>query len=340
MIKPFYHDDIINRLGAAITFGLDKRYSYRAIEERIAFSSFINGLENNEYDSESKIEKIVEDIYSVGPIKDADISFKGLFIAESYFRLFLHFNKSFEYLFLYWPLEAFVNRYNVYHEMDFSNLRNDFENEVKKTTLLRKLLLDRDIKLVDISKLTGINENTVVKYSRDDEYLYSASYGNIYKLAKLFGVKENIFVSSLSVYDDQSIYLIDNNNKIYNDYLGYYFANYFDKRISEETFAYDKEKGVFVSNKGKTLVVIADKVENLSIERINNISNSNTYVVIIPFGSYNETSFACLKDAVAMEIFVLTKEFVYMVKKDHSKEITDTVNRSLLIRSKESISSL
>ena len=336
MIKTFYQEDIVNRLGAIITYGLNKGYSYRSIEEHIIHSSFVNDLENNEYNIESKIERIVGDTFNVSMV-DADISFKGLYFAESYFRLFLYYNKSFEYLFLYWPLSSFDEKYGIYHEMDFSNLRNDFEKEVKKTTLLRKLSLDREIKLTEISKLTGINENTVVRYSRDDRYLYSASYENIYKLSTLFNVKENIFISNLAVYMDQSIYLFDKGNKVYRDYLGYYFANYYDKRINEDNYTYDKEKGVFVSGRGVRLIVVADVLDNISLNRINDIADKNTYVVIILSGFFGDESyFEYLKDSKALEIFALTQEFIYMVKRDYKKEITDTVNRTLIIRAKES----
>ena len=336
MIKTFYQEDIVNRLGAIITYGLNKGYSYRSIEEHIIHSSFVNDLENNEYNIESKIERIVGDTFNVSMV-DADISFKGLYFAESYFRLFLYYNKSFEYLFLYWPLSSFDEKYGIYHEMDFSNLRNDFEKEVKKTTLLRKLSLDREIKLTEISKLTGINENTVVRYSRDDRYLYSASYENIYKLSTLFNVKENIFISNLAVYMDQSIYLFDKSNKVYRDYLGYYFANYYDKRINEDNYTYDKEKGIFVSDRGVKLIVIADLFDNISIERINDIADKDSYVVIIPSGFFGDESYyEYLKDSKALEIFALTQEFIYMVKREYKKEITDTVNRTLIIRAKES----
>lgn len=338
MIKTFYQEDIIKCLAVIITYGLNKGYSYRAIEEYFIHSPFVNDLENNEYNIESKLEEVVAKTYNDKLEEEADITYKGLFFAESYFRLFLHYNRSFEYLFLYWPLESFDQRYNVYHEMDFSNLRIDFDKEVKKNTLLRKLSLDREIKMTDISKLTGINEHTVVRYSRDDKYLYSASYENVYKLSTLFNVKENIFVSNLAVYMDQSIYLFDKSNKIYRDYLGFYYANYYDKRINENDFEYDKTKGHFISNSGIKLIVIADVLNNISVERVDALSDQNTFVVIIPSGFFgDETYFEYLNDSRALEVFVLTQEFVYIVKRDVKKEITDTINRSLIIRAKESI---
>ena len=266
MIRTFYQDDIINRLAAIITYGIDSGYSYKSIEEHIVNSTFVNDLENNQYDIESKIETIVESTYHIKLDKEADISFRGLFFAESYFKLFIHYNRSFEYLFLYWPLSLFVEKYGVYHEMDFSNLKKDFELERQKTTLIRKLSSERGIKLTEVSKLTGINDNTIDRYSRDDNNLIGVSHENIYKLSTLFGVKQNIFISNIAVYMDQSIYLFDKSNEDYRNYLGYYFASFYDKRINELDFKYDNAKKCFTSKNNLRLVVVADSFTNESYE--------------------------------------------------------------------------
>ena len=341
MIKTFYQEDIINHLAAIITYGLNEGYSYKSIEEHIVRAPFINSLENNEYNIELKMETAVGMAYSVSLDTKVDISIRGLFLAESYIKLFFHYNRSFEYIFLYWPLSWFSERYDIYHEMDFSNLRRDFESRIKETTLIKKLSREKQIKLIEISKLTGINENTIDKYSRDDKYLYGASNSNIYKLTKLFNVKENIFVSNLAVYLDQSIYLFDKRNKDYLNYLGFYFANYFDNRINEMIFMYDKSSKCFVSNDGIKLIVIADSLSNLSISKIKEISNSKTYVVIVPSGFFgDETWFEYLEELDAFDVLALTQEYIYIVKKKYKREITDTINRSLIVRAKEKADSL
>lgn len=342
MIKTFYQEDIINRLAAIFTYGLNKDYSYKSIEEHIISSSFINSLENNDYDIESKIERIVEQTFNVSlGGAQADISFKGLFFAESYLKLFLYFNRSFEYIFLYWPLEFFVEKYGIYHEMDFSNLRRDFQKRVDEITLIKKLAQERQIKLVDISKLTGININTIDRYSRDDKYLFLASHDNIYKLSKLFDVKENLFISNLAVYLDQSVYLFDKSNKEYRSFLGLYFANYFDNRINEFDFKYDETNNRFIAENGIKLIVVADSLNNLTLSKVNELADKNTYLVLIPSGFFGDCShFDYLIESQTLEVFVLTQEYVYMVKRRSQKEITDTVNRSLIIRAKEAVSNI
>lgn len=337
MIKVFYQKDIIERLGAIITYGINEGYSYKAIEEHFISSPFVNELENNEYDIESKIEDIVEDTFKVNLNKPAEISFKGLFFAESYFRLFISYNRSFEYLFLYWPISMFVEKYDIYHEMDFSSLRSDLNNEITRTTLLRKLSSDKQIKLSEISRLTGINENTIDKYSRLDKYLAGASAEVIYKLAKLFRVKENLFITNLGIYLDQSIYLYDKSNQDYRNYLGFYFANFFDNRINEKDYEYDSLTKLFISkNSNIKIAVIASENSSLKLNVINNNYDESTYLIIFLGALYiDKSNFNYLKDSKCLDIMVITQEFVYVIKKSVKKEITDIVYRSLITRAKE-----
>lgn len=279
MIRTFYQNEIINRLAAIITYGLNEGYSFTSIEEHITSSSFINELENNKYNIELKIENIVSTTYDTSLIEQVEISFKGLFLAESYFKLFINFNKSFEYIFLYWPLEYFIERYDIYHEMDFSNLKRDFIKQINETPLIKKIAKKRQIKLVEISKLTGISENTIDKLSRNDEAIYMTSFNNIYKLSKLFEVKENLFIKNLGVYLDSSIYLFDKTNDDFRNYLGLYYANYFDKRINENNFKYNKTENCFVSNNDIKLIAITKNIGDADINKINKIADSKTCLV-------------------------------------------------------------
>ena len=337
MIKAFYQEDIVNRLGAIFTYGLNKSYSFKAIEEKVAATYFIDRLENNEYDIESKIEEIVEETFNIKLNETVDISFKGLFIAESYFKLFLFFNRSFEYLFLYWPLEEFVNKYSLYHEMDFSNLRKDFDLKRQQTSLLKELCLERNIKLSEISKLTGLNINTLKRYNESDKYLNVASYEAIHCLSSLFKVKENIFSANLNVYLDQSIYLSDKSNDDYRNYLGLYYANYFDSRINEKEATYDKKNNCFILKDATKLKVMVEDPNNLKLSSTSSMAGKDTYLVIIRSSLYDEKmGFEYLKDINAMEVMIITQENVYLLKKGQKKEITDTINRSLIVRAKQS----
>ncbi len=339
MIQTFYKEDITKRLAAIITYGLNGKYSCGTIEERIIASPFTNRLEKNFYDSEESIEKVVEDAFEVTLDKEADISFRALFLAESYIKLFFSINRSFEYLFLYWDLDNFVSKYNVYHEMDFSNLKDDFLSNVHKTPLLRKLSLLRGINLRNVARLTGISQNTINRYAKDDIYLYSCSHENGYRLSNLFNVKENLFVSNIGVYLDTAIYLADDFYKDYRNYLGLYYASYYDTRIEADDFKYRKEANCF-SSKSWCLVALACNEDDMNADYLGSKAGPNTYMVIFVCNSLRD-HFAIwekLKEARAGEILIVGLDNIYLVKKGKKREMTETVRRSLITQAKRACS--
>jgi len=339
MINVIYKEDIIRCLASLISYGINNNYSYSFIEENILCSSFINNLENNKFDINKSYEEYINEIYGINILK-ADISYKALFISESYINLFFNSNKSFEYIFLYWPLDIFIGKYNIYHEMDYSNLESDFYNIIKKEPLLKRLAKVKGIYLKDISKLTSININTINKYARDDKYINNASINNIYKLAKLFNVKENIFILNIGVYLDDSIYLNSNYYIKYRNYLGFYYASYFDKRIIEEEYKYDDINHQFkslINNKNIKILIL--KEEDIDINIINKNSNKDTYLIIFIDGYYNKgiSYFNCLRMSNPYEILIIRNEYVSLIKKDVDIEISETIYTSLLIKAKENI---
>ncbi len=341
MIQSFYKEDITKRLAAIITYGLNGKYSYGTIEERIVASPFVNCLEKNFYNSEESIEKVVEDAFKVALEKEADISFRALFLAESYIRLFFSVDRSFEYLFLYWDLGNFVSKYGVYHEMDFSNLMDDFLSNVHKTPLLRKLSLRKGVNLRNVARLTGISENTINKYAKDDKYLYSCSHENGYRLSTLFNVKENLFIQNIGVYLDVAIYLSDDFYKDYRNYLGFYYACYFDKKLDENDFSYDENGGCFVSKEGKVLRVLTCDEEGLTLSFVENKTETGDYAVLFLSGVFSEHAerYFALKNEAIHELLLIGPENVYLVNKGRKIRIGYTVMNFLIIKAKRRVSS-
>lgn len=341
MIKAFYSDDIINKLGAIFTYAINNNYSALSAEDLIINSSFINELENNRYNINLSVVDILKNVFKNNLIDSYELSYLGLFLGESYFKLFINENKSFEYLFLYWPLMEFIPNYSVYHEMDFSNLKSDFELTRNRIPLLKKLAINRGYKLVEISKLTGINLKTINKYGSSDVALFSASYENIYRLAKLFKVKENIFISSLNVFLDDTAYIFDKSFVTYRNYLGLYYADYFDKEVNANNAVFDKNANKFKLDNGLELLVIVDGVNSFNVNKINSVCNGSTYVVFMPVGYYvDETIFKSLNECISKEVLVLTNNFAYLVKKNIRKELTETIHRSLIIKAKLSLENI
>lgn len=341
MIKSFYQDKIINLLGAAFTYGLNNLYSYEAIEEMLIRSKFIENFESNIFDKDLTLNKIIEDVYGIKETKEIDISFKGLFIGESYFKLFLSINKSFQYLFLYWPLAEFIEKYDIYHEMDFTSLKRDFILKTKEITLLKKLSQVRKIKLSEASDLLDISRNTIDKYARSDTNLYNASYSFIYKIARLFDVKENLFVSSLNVYLDKSYLFDDNLFKSYSSLIGLNYAKYFDKDLTSVLFKYNKKEGSFYLENKNKFVVFISTLKSLKEIEFDSLIDENTYLFLfIKLDFTNNTDFSFLKKLKAKEIYVLDNNDFYLIKKNKKKEITTYIDDSIIIKTEKEIAKL
>ena len=49
--------------------------------------------------------------------------------------------------------------------------------------------------LNDVAKDTNININSLIKYNSNDEYLYNASFKNVYKLINYFDVTNSLFIN-------------------------------------------------------------------------------------------------------------------------------------------------
>lgn len=116
-----------------------------------------------------------------------------------YFELFLMLRKPFSYLFLKLPLAEMLDLYNVYHEMDISQLVDYFHDKEKEETILRLLCKRYRCSINKLSKATGISINTLNKYRSSDQSLYNASFQNIYKISTFFKTPISLFVEELHI---------------------------------------------------------------------------------------------------------------------------------------------
>lgn len=177
---------------------VDNFTNFTAFTRGLEKSEFIQKIEADEYDEyfNKSILEIYENITS--NILSEDDSFgvynDAYWCAVSYFDLHLKTGKSFSYIFLKLPLEKMMDIYIIYHEMDFSSLYEYFQKLEKEKTILRALCQDYHSSLKKISKATGININTLMKYNASDEALYKASFQNIIKIAKFFEVPISFFI--------------------------------------------------------------------------------------------------------------------------------------------------
>ena len=190
--------EIFARLFVVAVHNKMNLYSFTTALEK---SVVVNAIEKDEY-TNFLDESIDTLFFSFTGIHFFDEGFgyynDAYWCGVCYFELFYEIKKSFSYLFLKLPLEKMLEMYKVYHEMDFSQLVEQFRIIEKETTILRLLCKSKGCTLKKISEKTMININTLVRYNSSDELLYKGSFQNIMKLVKYFDVPINLFVEEIN----------------------------------------------------------------------------------------------------------------------------------------------
>ena len=118
-------------------------------------------------------------------------------VGKCYFYIQSETHKSFSYIFMKLPFEQLLNMFVPYHEIDMSHILDFFYEKEKEKTILRILCDRRKLSINKLSIETGIPKTTLIKYSKDDEFLYKASFTNIYLLSQYFSCPITTFLKSV-----------------------------------------------------------------------------------------------------------------------------------------------
>ena len=259
----YYSVELLYELFESVfSVAINKKIRFETLEKLIVDSKVTELLEKGDdsFLQRYTIDELLEQIYGL-KIDENDLLnhyTNAKWIAEAYINLFLKYSKSFEYLFLYINIEKMFELFVFYHEQDISQLYVYFETVTKKKSLLSMLRKKASLTNFEISSITGISVNTLEKYSKKDEYIYKASFENIYLLSVVFGVRPNIFAKKLLI----DTYEIENNvNSNLFDSLGLFYLTFYDKKYLKGDFKFDKEnkRYVFTNIENKYFLVIKDK---------------------------------------------------------------------------------
>ena len=170
---------------------------------------FTRGLENHPFilDIEKgdylkaynySVKEIFDEVSGVPIIEDyRNVINNYYWVGKCYFYINDKTHKAFSYIFLKLPFKKLLDMYNPYHETDLGNVLDIFLEKEKEITILEALVKRRKISLTLLSKEVDIAISTLRKYKNNDEYLYKASFVNIYKLASYFNVPETLFLKEV-----------------------------------------------------------------------------------------------------------------------------------------------
>lgn len=187
-----YLYDYVDSFERVLSYAYKNNYSLDSLERNISYSDFFQSLEVSR-----GFAPIIDDetlVKSIFPDTDFDLEglvrFKEcLWASESYLRIQEETHLTFEAIFIIYPIYRMYNNFDVFHEMDFSQIIDDFKTYQNKESVL-SLLMDRFSYSINVVSLeTGIPENTISSLKTRKRHMNKMNVENVSKLAKLFNVR-------------------------------------------------------------------------------------------------------------------------------------------------------
>ncbi|MCR5308680.1 MAG: hypothetical protein K6E21_01025 [Bacilli bacterium] len=187
-----YFYEYANLLERIFSYAYKNLYSYGMVEKKISNSSFFQAIEKNDdigciIDENSLIKEVFEledvDMFIVPTYKQC------MWIAESYLTIQKETHLTFEAIFLYIPIKRMYEYYPLYHEMDFSEIVDEFNDIYKKESIFSILLSRFNYSLKDISDDLNISYDSLCSYKQRRRDISKIAAGSACKLASIFRVR-------------------------------------------------------------------------------------------------------------------------------------------------------
>lgn len=243
-----------------------------------------------------------------------------------------------------------VNSFNIYHEMDWTQLYSHFLDRTKGKTILSSLLDKKNLTMNQLSVLSGVNVNTILSYCRSDENAFKASFSNIMNISKVLHINPNIFLKEIDNYTRSDSFTFDKTNVKYRSYLGLIIASYFNKEVSKNIYIYDEANNMLKSKDYCLKSMWTDDKQNssTSMKRVWDVafkySNecedeiNKLYLVIFEFNNDNvdPESYVGLNELGYASIFIINQQFFYEVneKRVLKRRIPEFLNEVAVLHAK------
>ena len=191
-MNNYYLYDYVNSLERVLSAGYLSTYSTSALERNISYSSCFQKIEDDKHSSpvindsqlvKSIMPEINVDLFKIPVLKQC------LWASESYIRIQEKTGLTFECIFLYIPIRKMYDYFALYHEMDFSQIVDEFQRLYLSHSPLEILIKKSNYSLEDVSRLLAIPYETLVSFKKRKRDIKKASVGIVQKLSKLFNVR-------------------------------------------------------------------------------------------------------------------------------------------------------
>lgn len=188
-----YLYDYANLFERVLSTGYKLNYSTSAIERAISYSSFFQEIEKDK-NGFAPIITDIDLIQSLFPEYDVSLDKvpiynQCLWSAEAYLRIQGFTQLTFEAIFLYIPINKMYHFFTIYHEMDFSQIIQEFTTLYEQKSALSLLIDKYKYSITDISKITNIPTVTLYSLKQRRRNIKKVSVEAIKSIADIFNVR-------------------------------------------------------------------------------------------------------------------------------------------------------
>ncbi len=196
-IINLYH--YLDMFANVLSFGHELGYSFDVLEKRISkHKKFLAiELDNNSPNLYLDRKDVLKEIFFDSP-KEVDelIRYNECeWVADMYLHLEAETGFTFELLFLYIPLERAYEMFPIYHEMDFAQSVDYFNEIFKKTTPLELLMKKKSLNGKKISEICGISYSTIMSIKNGQRDIKNLNSLALLKLTNLFNVRSETLLA-------------------------------------------------------------------------------------------------------------------------------------------------
>ena len=188
-----YLNEYVNNLERVLSVSYERMYSNDATQRLISYSSFFQSLENSDYPSApfTVDRDLIKSLFPELNISLIDIPIYNqcLWAAEAYLRIQDFSKLTFEAIFLYIPINKMYDYFSIYHEMDFSQIVDEFKRLFAAKSVLSLLLNKYHYSVRELSYMTNIPYDTLISLKQRKRDIKKANVEIIVAISRIFHVR-------------------------------------------------------------------------------------------------------------------------------------------------------
>lgn len=188
-----YFYEYVDLLERVLSVAYHNKYSNRMVERAVSYSPFFQKIEKekDEYASIINDASLMTSLFYDENINLISIPTYNqcLWAAESYLHIQQETRLTFEAIFLYIPIDVMYNYFPLYHEMDFTQIVEEFKRLYKKRSVLDILIGNYKYSVKYIADNIGVSCDTLYSYKQRRRDIKKMSAESAYLLANTFKVR-------------------------------------------------------------------------------------------------------------------------------------------------------